>query len=79
MAKMDLVLAGALASLMAQDPRVFRFHSRNDYYPTQPLPKLRAPSPEKYHGQRRAYLVGAWRPMTAAEISAHNRRLTHAD
>lgn len=79
MAKMDLVLAGAMASLMAQDQRVFNVRSYGDFYPTRPLPKLRMPSPEKYPGQRRAYLVGAWRPMTGAEIAEHNRRLTNAD
>lgn len=75
MARMDLVLSAAMASLMAQDPRVFRVRSYGDFYPTRPLPKLRIPSPEKYPGQRRAYLAGAWRPMSAAQIAEHNAGL----
>lgn len=30
---------------------------------------------EKYPGQRSAYLVGAWRPMTEGEIRTHNAGL----
>lgn len=41
-------------------------------YRHQPSPKFR-PRREKYPGQSTAYLVGAWRPMTAGEIADHNR------
>lgn len=41
-------------------------------------PRLRVRAPEKYPGQRSAYLRGAWRPWSQAEIEAHNQRVEKA-
>lgn len=73
---------GMLASMAALVAPVRYFGSPLDGLP-QPAPKLR-PRREKYRGQRTAHLVGAWQPMTRAEIADHNRavderRMTHAD
>lgn len=37
--------------------------------------RLYRPRQEKYPGQWSAHLVGAWQPMTGAEIREHNARV----